>query len=202
MDILRRCQIWKNNKCIFIHVPKAAGVSVSRAIYGRTLGHFYAQDIKKVCPKTFHSLHVFGVVRHPVDRLFSAYCFAKKGGTGVMGMKNPAYYINHPSFESFDKFVAEWLVNQDLKKIDGVFRPQYLYLYDEDENLLVDSIYKLEGIESGMAELSNKINRDIVLEHHNKSEVEALSISEDLMDTIFKLYKKDFELLSYSVRPL
>lgn len=198
LDILRRCPRWKAAGVIFIHVPKAAGVSVSRAIYGRPLGHFSAKDIKKVCPKTFDSLHVFGVVRHPVDRLFSAYRFAKNGGTGVMGMKNAAYYINHPSFESFEKFVNDWLIHQDLKKIDGVFRPQYLYLYDEDDSLLVDAVYKLEGIHKSMRDLSKIINTNIVLEHHNKSYVEPLNVTDDLIATIFNLYKKDFEFFSYS----
>ena len=53
IDILRRKYIWKKNNTIFIHIPKAAGVSVNRAIYGKPLGHFYAKDIQKMCPKTF-----------------------------------------------------------------------------------------------------------------------------------------------------
>jgi hypothetical protein len=197
MDILRRCPRWKAAGVIFIHVPKAAGVSVSRAIYGRTLGHFYAQDIKKVCPRIFESLHVFAVVRHPVDRLFSAYRFAKKGGTDVMGMKDSLYYVNHPSFTSFEKFVTEWLVHQNLKKVDGVFRPQYLYLYDESESLIVDSVYKLEYIDEGIKHLSSTLNRDFTIEHYNKSEDGQLNISNELADLIYKLYRKDFELLSY-----
>ena len=124
LDILRRCQIWKKNKCIFIHVPKAAGVSVNCSIYGRPLGHFYAQDVKKFYPRMFESLYVFGVVRHPVDRLYSAYHFARQGGTDVMSMSNPDLYINNPEFTSFERFVTKWLKKQDLSKIDGVFRPR------------------------------------------------------------------------------
>lgn len=46
LDILRRCPRWKATGVIFVHVPKAAGVSVSRALYGRPLGHFRALDIR------------------------------------------------------------------------------------------------------------------------------------------------------------
>ena len=199
IDILRRYEIWKKNKCIFIHVPKAAGVSVSRAIYGRTLGHFYAKDIKKICPRAFESLHVFGVVRHPVDRLYSAYHFARQGGTGFMSMSNPNFYINSPDFVSFESFVTNWLKKQDLSKIDGVFRPQYLYLFDDSKNLLVDKFYKLERIEQYFDEISEKIGKPFILERHNKSNRKNIEISDELRATIYELYKQDFELLGYSL---
>ena len=148
IDILRRSPVWKKHNAIFIHVPKAAGVSVNRAIYGRPLGHFYAKDIKQLCPKTFDQTFTFSVVRHPIDRLYSAYRFSRKGGTSVMGMDNPSFYINNPDFVSFETFVKNWLVKQNLNKIDGVFSPQFLYLFDCDDNLLVDQFYHLEDIEN------------------------------------------------------
>lgn len=199
LDIIRRCPEWKKHNAIFIHIPKAAGVSVNRAIYGRPLGHFYAIDIKNLCPHTFDELFTFTVVRHPIDRLYSAYRFSRKGGTNVMGMQNPDYYINHPDFESFERFVMNWLIRQDLKKVDGVFRPQYLYFFDDKEKLLVDVFYKLEIIEGFYDEISIKLGKPFSLGHHNQSEKEELNISKDLKKVIFQLYKKDFELLGYSL---
>ena len=177
LDIWQRCKFWKKHGCIFIHVPKAAGVSVNKAIYGRPLGHFYARDIHSLCSTTFNSLFTFSVVRHPVDRLYSAYRFARQGGTDVMGMSNPDFYINHPDFISFEKFVTSWLKKQDLSKIDGVFRPQYLYLFDDSKNLLVDKFYKLEQIERYFDEISEKIGKPFILDHHNKSDRRKLEIS-------------------------
>ena len=197
LDILRRRPRWKAAGAIFIHVPKAAGVSVSRALYGRPLGHFPAVDIRRVCPAAFSNLFTFGVVRHPVDRLYSAYRFARAGGTGEMGMANPALYQSH-YFSSFDKFVSEWLPNQDINKVDGVFKPQHLYLCDGDA-VIVDKVIKLEQIEQGMQEISALMAKEIVLGHHNKSQVSPFAIeSADTMSIIKQIYQKDFSLFSYS----
>ncbi len=199
IDILRRKYIWKKNNAIFIHIPKAAGVSVNRAIYGKPLGHFYAKDVQKMFPKTFKNIFTFSVVRHPIDRLFSAYTFSKLGKTEFMGMQKPDYYVNHQDFKSFETFVNNWLIRKELTKIDGVFRPQYLYLFDEKGELMVDKFYKLEKIEDYYSEISNKIGKPFIMSHDNRSDKEEIYMEPELKQLIYKLYKKDFELLGYSI---
>ena len=120
INIFRNQPIWRKYSTIFIHIPKAAGVSVNKAIYGKTLGHYYASELKRFIPVTFQHSFKFAVVRHPVDRLFSAYSFAKIGGTKEMRMHNENYYRSHKDFKSFESFVLNWLAVQNLSKIDGV----------------------------------------------------------------------------------
>mgnify|MGYP001307073017 CR=1 FL=1 len=198
IDILRRKSIWKKNNVIFVHVPKAAGVSVNNAIYGRPLGHFYAKDIKEICPYLFEDLFTFSVVRHPIERLYSAYNFSRKGGTKIMKMHRHDYYSNHSDFKTFEKFVHNWLSKRELAKLDGVFRPQFLYLFNDKEKLLVDKFYKLENIEQYYEEISKNIGKPFSLGHENSSENKVLDISNDLKQSIYELYRKDFELLGYS----
>ena len=200
LDIIRRCPRWKKEGVLFIHVPKAAGVSVNRAIYGRPLGHFQATDIRRVCPSTFHDLLTFGVVRHPVDRLYSAYRFARTGGTNEMGMKNPNAYQSD-LFATFDTFVCEWLPKQNINEIDGVFRPQHLYLCEGDE-VIVDKIIKLEEIEQGMQEISALLGKKVLLGHHNKSQSSPFIVeSAETLSIIDTIYRKDFEIFSYLKEP-
>lgn len=197
IDILRRRYYWRASSVIFIHVPKAAGVSVSRAIYGRPLGHFYAKEIRRFCPYDYERLFTFAVVRHPLDRLRSAYRFACKGGTAEMGMRNPKLYQT-ACFATFDKFVCEWLVNQDMSSIDGVFRPQHMYVCDQDE-IIVDKLVKLEHLDEGIAEVSAKLGREIILGRHNVSAAGLQAReSEESLAIIEQVYRKDFEILSYA----
>lgn len=198
IDILRRSFLWRKHNVIFIHVPKAAGVSVNKAIYGKPLGHFYADEIKATCPHVYNTAFKFSVVRHPIDRLYSAFNFSKTGGTSVMRMKNSEYYVDNPYFKSFESFVYNWLTKQDLKSIDHVFRPQYLYLFDKGDNLLVDAFYKLEEIEDYYHEISQNIGRSFSLGRHNISQKESYEVSSELRSFIYKIYIKDFELLGYS----
>jgi hypothetical protein len=196
LDILRRRPHWQGAGAIFIHVPKAAGVSVSRVLYGRPLGHFRAVDIRRVCPETFAGLPTFGVVRHPVDRLLSAYRFARSGGTGVMGMRQPRFY-QAECFRSFDTFVRDWLVAQDPDRLDGVFLPQHHYLCEGDR-VIVDQVIKLERIEQGMRELSAMLGRELKIGHHNRSRAAAPAVVHpETLDMIVALYRQDFEIFDY-----
>ena len=199
IDILRRYSYWKKEKTIFIHIPKGAGVSVNQAIYGRPLGHFYAKDIKRIYPKIFKKFFTFSVVRNPIDRLYSAYHFSIQGGTNVMGIKNYGYYINNQDFNSFESFVTKWLKKQNLLKIDFIFRPQYVYLFDDNKKLLVDKFYKLEHIEEYFDEISNAIGKPFSLEHLNASKRGKVKITDELRNEICNIYKQDFKLLGYSL---
>ncbi len=199
IDILRNRPVWDKFKTIFIHIPKSAGVSVNKAIYGKTLGHFYASEIQKVTPNLFKNSFKFAVVRHPVDRLFSAYSFAKTGGTKEMRMHNENYYRSHKDFKSFESFVLNWLTAQNLSKIDGVFRPQHLYIFDTKEKLIIDKFFKLETIEQNKYEISKKIGKDFILRKLNKTSTVRPKIPDEIKHKIYELYERDFTLLKYKL---
>jgi hypothetical protein len=195
-DIRRRCQSWKDLGTIFIHVPKTAGVSVSRALYGRPLGHFTAVDIRRVLPREFGSLFTFGVVRNPLNRLISAYRFARAGGTSEMRMKKPGIYSTE-EFRTFDSFVFEWLVHQDLSSVDGVFRPQYLYLCDKS-GIIVDYVATIENLCNDIDVVSLAVNRVIHIEHNNQSCSENLiEPSIETIQLVQHLYEKDYVTFGY-----
>ena len=78
------------------------------------------------------------------------------------GIKNKLIYRLN-SFNSFQKFVREWLSKQDINVLYGVFRPQYLYLCDGDA-IIVEKVVKLEDIHQGMREISGMLGRSIVLQ--------------------------------------
>ncbi len=200
LDILRRRSHWKSAEAIFFHVPKAAGVSVSRALYGRPLGHYYAVDVRRICPTLFKDLLTFGVVRHPMDRLFSAYRFAITGGTAEMGMENPYFYRNS-LFSSFDKFVNGWLVHQPIETLDGVFKPQYLYLCDGSD-VIVDKVIKMENLAQGMREVSSVLGKELIIGRSNKTQEMTLVIeSKETVTAIQEFYKVDFDIFSYPLDP-
>ena len=199
MNIFRRAGCWRSKGIIFIHVPKAAGVSVSKALYGRPLGHFYASAIQRLLPRLFDECFTFAVVRHPVDRLYSAYRFSTSGGTAEMGMAKSDIY-RQVEFASFETFVENWLVHQDLRKVDGVFRPQYMYLC-EDKKIIVDRWYKLENMQEMVDDLSARMGSAIQIGHHNQTDTKShLDMSEKTLNIIHTLYKEDFELFGYDLK--
>jgi len=200
LNIYRRYVYWKKNKCIFIHVPKVAGTSINHAIYGRTLGHYSALEIKSKFPKLFSDSFTFSLVRNPWDRLLSAYRFAKQGRTETMGMKNSGQY-QIPAFDSFESFVLEWLVNQNVDELDFVFQTQSRFLVGENGKLLPDYIGKLEDMEKDITNIETKLNRTLNISHANKTSVSSnyrdAYKTQEMIDIVGSLYSKDIELFGY-----
>jgi hypothetical protein len=203
LNLYRRYPYWNKNKCIFIHVPKVAGTSINHAIYGRTLGHYSALEIKRKFPKLFSNSFTFSLVRNPWDRLLSAYRFAKQGRTETMGMTSPKQY-QIPEFDSFETFVLEWLVNKNVDELDFVFQPQSRFLVDEQGQLLPDYVGKLEHMDESIRYIESNINRKLNIPHVNKVNKKGsyrdYYTSQEMIDIVRDLYSKDIELFNYEFK--
>lgn len=193
---VRRVVLWRRAGAIFIHVPKAAGVSVALALYGRPLGHYTASDVMRRFPCEFNDLYTFTLTRNPLDRAISAYRFSQQGGGGEMAIAREDRYRG-PSFESFDRFVSEWLVAQDLLSCDPVFRPQSHFIASNGA-VLVDGVFRVEELEQAQEELSRRLGTRISFTHRNRSRWETpVSVSASTRTLVEELYEEDFRLLEY-----
>lgn len=201
LNMYRRYPYWAAKRCIFVHVPKAAGTSINRAIYGRTLGHFRARDIQRSFPGLYERSFVFGVVRNPWARALSAYSFAVQGRTGTMGIRNPEMYRG-PEFTSFERFLKEWLVHQnDLGSLDHVFRLQVDYLTDDEGVLITNYIGKVETIERDILEVGSKLGMVIELGRYNRTastdDYQSAYENDDMINIVRHVYRTDVEKFGY-----
>ena len=200
LNLYRRYFSWKKAKCIYIHVPKAAGTSISKSIYGKTLGHYTATEICNKFPKLYYSAYKFSFVRNPWDRVLSAYRFAKVGRTESMGIHNPEQY-DIPAFTTFESFVLEWLYGSNLEDLDFVFQPQYKFQFSKQGKLMVDYVGKVENIQSDIINIERKLGRRLNLTNANRTSA-GVDYSEyytntNLIEAVKSLYKKDIKLFGY-----
>lgn len=199
VNVRRRSVYWKRAKVVFIHVPKAAGTSISYSLYGRSLGHIKASDILKYSSKKTRDLYWFSFVRNPWDRAVSAYHFAKSGGTLDAGMSNSKEYQGS-EFSTFESFVQEWLAKQDLEKLDPVFRSQSGYLFNDEGELLVDYLGYVESIDEDIEFISKEFNLEIDVKIMNRSQrgnYKDYYSSEKLVNVVGDIYKKDIDNFGY-----
>ena len=203
LNLYRRYPYWAKAGCIFVHVPKAAGTSMNHALYGRTLGHYSIEEIRRAFPRLASRSFVFSIVRCPFSRVYSAYRFAKIGRTADMGVLNPEQY-RIPEFETFERFVLDWLVYQELEKADPIFRPQSYYLCIDDV-MAVDKVIRIEQLAAEIPSLERDLGRK--LQVHTKNATggdrdDAGKFTLDMRNAIVRMYTKDFEVLDYPLSPL
>ena len=199
-NIYRRYPHWKKQGAIFIHVPKVAGTSINKAIYGRTLGHYTALEIKNKFPGLYKDSFVFSFVRNPWSRVVSAYNFAKQGRTESMGVHKPEQY-KIPEFESFESFVNDWLTLKDVNNLDYIFQPQVRFLTDSNGCIIVDYFERVENLASGILEVERKLNREIKVGRVNATsstdEYRNYYTNERLIDLVSEVYKSDIRTFGY-----
>jgi len=183
---------FSQKKVIFIHVPKSAGTSVAQALYGRSVTHHTADFFRECNPKKFDEYFSFAIVRNPLDRLVSAYEYAKSGGTSRVPISNPEKYQVR-EFSTFKKFVMEWLPTQ--KKLDFVFRPQYEFVFDNAGNQLVDVIFDMENIRDVEESLRKNAEIEIEISKTNSSKHKSYKSYYDAetLKAVKSFYAKDFE---------
>jgi len=197
INIYRRYLVWKKTGAIFIHVPKVAGTSISYALYGKTLGHYRAVEIQRKFPALYGGSYTFGFVRDPLERLYSAYNFAKKGRTESMGVVNPSQY-QIPEFDNFESFVLEWLRNKEINTLDNIFKEQSYYLCDNDGSIIVDDVYCLENLDSSIDEINRKTGKSLSVDKKNVSNKSGYCkeklYSKEMEEAAMNVYRKDYDL--------
>lgn len=200
INIYRRYYHWKKAKCIYIHVPKVAGTSINNALYGKTLGHYTCDHISKTFSKLYQESFKFSFVRNPWDRLVSAYRFARIGNTGVMGIRNPNFYQDN-KFDNFETFVNEWLIYQDLDKLDFVFQPQSRFVKSKSKFTELDFIGKIENIDNELINLNHHIGKNIKLNRENATSSSTyyknFYTKDVTIDNVLKIYNQDITNFSY-----
>ena len=162
---------WMRAGIVFVHVPKAAGNSLSLALYGRFLGHYTAMQINAFDPGVLRQLPSFGVVRNPWDRCVSAFRFAKRTvhGDGVTPSISSDVRRRLQPYESSEAFICDWLRHQDVNEADYVFQEQAHFLCDGQSNTLVDFVGRIEALDVLEAWLQKSLHKPVKIPRHNQS---------------------------------
>ena len=186
--------------CIYIHIPKAGGTSISNAVLGKRAGHFTASEIiDRIGKDKFKNFFSFTVSRDPYQRILSSYNFIKNGG-GSDGAVRREDYFNREEFSSFESFILDWLPYQNLETTNLLFRPQYKFICDSKDNILVDYVGKLEELDEVSWMLEKRLNKKIKIGKKNTTDRDISTqklLTTDIKDTISKLYQRDFEVFGY-----
>lgn len=199
--VLRRTAAWRRAGLIFVHVPKNGGTSINNAVYGQFMGHCRVRDIERFRSDLLRDLPSLAVTRNPWARIYSAWNFARKGAAMKDGAQihNPGRY-QVPEFESFERFVLEWLPARNLERDDYVFRPQVHFLHKRHGQLGVTHLGQIEHPASYSDYLEQALGRQVEIGYMNQGNSPARyreAFTPEMRDTVARLYAADLQLMQY-----
>lgn len=192
-------KLFQEQKVIFIHIPKAGGTSVAGQLFGKRAGHSTAIQFMDVLGKeVFQSLFSFSVVRNPYDRIVSAYHYARQGGGTEGGIRHLPVYDSE-SFSSFGCFVKDWLIKQDILLSELIFRPQYQFICNDHNEIMLDWVGKIEKPTEIEAIILERLGRKIKIDKRNTSKRKDFQdyYTPELKELVYKVYQQDFEIFGY-----
>lgn len=184
----------RRRNLIFVHVPRVAGTSIARALYGsRCTRHHSIRYYKTVAPRFWEAADSFAVLRDPFDRFASSYAFVRGGGTETCRLSD-VFVRQTARLRNVDDYLS-FIEDRDDLSLDFVMRPQSwfvcdlktgaplvkrLFLYGRDDAILSDFL-KSHGVDR-LAWLNPSLRNPLELSALQRRRIE-------------KIYARDFELV-------
>lgn len=184
------------HRCVFIHVPKAAGTAVAQSLFGVQSRHLEYREYELANPYKFRAYFKFAFVRNPWDRLLSAYSFLRRGG---MNAQDAAWAAaNLDGVTRFRDFV-ELLVDRP-ELLEWVhLRPQHRFLCDSHLLVKMDFIGRFETMRKDFATVAVRLGSPARLVERNRSEHQHYTAEYDPWSRrqVGQIYGTDIELFGY-----
>lgn len=190
------------HQAIFIHIPKTAGTSICYTLFDEEVSHSPVLNYKAQDEKKFKNYFKFTFIRNPWDRLVSAYSFLKQGG---MDEADKIWANENLSeFDSFRSFVLALKKSNFKAKILkwNHFKPQYLFLLNENGKIEVDFIGRYENLNEDYEKIRMKLGKKNKLNFLNKSNRKDYTeyYDNELVEIVYNIYKKDINLFNYQFK--
>ena len=150
-------------KLIFIHIPKNAGTFIWGLLKkldenivihwntkdsSRTTLHNKAVRIKELCDFDYSEYTIFCIIRNPFERVISLYNYIK-------GNKNYPTH-NLVKNQSFKEFIEYSFSKKDFLETNYIIQCEFMY--DENNNLLIDKIIRYERLHEDLKEMLTSID--------------------------------------------
>lgn len=196
-------------KAIFIHVPKAAGTSVRRALYDMKSFHTPAIRYQISDTKRFAGYYKFCFVRNPWDRIHSAFHYLHRRvgadrafpdhrwATEFLGpVKNFEHFLGKMENEArYRRQARRYIHFRD--QLDWISGPQ-----TTGRKILIDHVGKYETLKEDYALISQKLNRKIELPHLRQlsdgRDFRQADASSRMVDIVADIYSDDIEQFGYT----
>ena len=166
-----------NRDLIFIHIPKCGGTSVAQSLGLNQIRHLPASAFYFTDMEAFAQAITFSVVRNPIDRIasvlmhFRSSIFSSDLEKKIFAGLN----INDDNLEDLivkvvtDSQFSKQLFSKTNAGRSGLSVSQTDFLFHKN-TLLVKNLFTLEKVSSLQKWISESLQEDVQIGHHNSSQ--------------------------------
>jgi len=191
-------KVMRDRNLIFVHVPRVAGTSIVRSLYGKGCIHHYSMHYyRTVDPGFAESAPSFALLRDPIDRFASAFAFVRAGGTDSCRLSD-VFLRQTEGLATVDDYLS-FLEERGPLDLDFVMRPQSWFVTDDNNgSVLVKDLFLLGEDSAALSAYlaPHGVSRLPWLNHAPRAH---LFLSARQRRRIERLYADDFALID-SVR--
>lgn len=192
------------HKCIFVHIPKTGGTSVTRSLFGRpTGGHTAIWQYQLIFDRhEFASYFKFAFVRNPWDRVLSAYEDIRRRGDRVKDKEWARR--NLAGCDDFSSFVRKRINKKNIYgDVHILFIPQYEFICLGDSVSLVDFVGRFENLEKDFDFVKTRLGIDCALQKRNVGVRRDYRefYNEETLQIVAEAYREDIEMFNYRFDP-
>lgn len=197
----RSLKSFDEQKCIFVHITKCAGISIATALFGNLGGgHLRVPHYQLIFARQeFEQYYKFTFVRNPWDRLLSAFLFLKKGGAN----KGDRLWAeeNLSRFPDFQSFVTGWVNRKNIHSWKH-FVPQYKFVCEPGSQIpSVDFLGRFECLHEDFARVQKRLGNNSSLQHLNKTSGSKKDYreyyTEETRNVVADVYQEDIRIFGY-----
>jgi hypothetical protein len=190
--------VFRRRGLLFIHVPRAAGMSIAHALGAAGTRHYSARYFATIAPAWFAATPSFAVLRDPIDRFLSAYSYMREAG--AQGVHMAAVFADQTRHITSVDAYLDYLEGRDIFDLDFVMRPQSWFVLGRDGKVLVKDLFVLGEDDAALAAYlaPQKIG---TIPHVNRSVRRPVELTGEQYRRIERIYAADFALVE-SVRAL
>jgi len=182
---------------IFIHIPKTGGQSVGRILGNKRSIHLSYKEYETLLgQEKLKAYRIFTVVRHPQDRLVSAWRYLKEGGNKSLEDKQLKDALLSPC-EDINDFIAK--LERDSSILNTHFFKKQSHFLENSQKIIPKEIeiLHLENLEGEIKKISGIISAPDKIPHLNSSKGPSVTLNRKSVETIKKLYYEDFSNFGY-----
>lgn len=160
----KHLDMFQKSGIIFVHIPKNAGSSIVRALYGEPILHNSAQYYRAVNGKTWSELPSCAILRDPTERFISAYNYlrydSRRTHDREFGDTILARYED--AQDCANAMVADPAIRQEIMRWSH-FRPQSEFICDRNGKVMVSFLGSMQYMEHFVHALNQVSGKTIAL---------------------------------------